>query len=160
MEDTLGLKAFYEKNKDQFQWTKDRVRFKEYRCKNKESLEFIQQLIQAGRPLNEIDSIAQATIKEGDFRINESTFEKDASANISSLFNYKAGSTTPIREENGMYVLTYIVEFAKPGPKTYSEAKSECISKYQTELEKNWLESLEKKYPYTLDEKVFQKLFK
>ncbi len=160
MEDTVGLKAFYEKNKDQFQWTKERVKFKEYRCKNKESLEFIQNLIHSGKPINEIDSLAQATIKEGDFRMNESVFEKDASANIANLFQYKAGSTTPIREENGIFVLTYIVEFAKPGPKTYSEAKSECISKYQTELEKNWLDSLEKKYPYTLDEKVFQKLFK
>ncbi|GIV43832.1 MAG: peptidyl-prolyl cis-trans isomerase [Bacteroidia bacterium] len=160
MEDTVGLKAFYEKNKDQFQWTKERVKFKEYRCKNKESLEFIENLIHSGKPINEIDSIAQATIKEGDFRMNESVFEKDASANIASLFQYKAGSTTPIREENGVFVLTYIVEFAQPGPKTYSEAKSECISKYQTELEKNWLDSLEKKYPYTLDEKVFQKLFK
>lgn len=160
MEDTVGLKAFYEKNKDQFRWTKERVKFKEYRCKNKESLTFIENLIQSGKSIQEMDSIAKATIKEGDFRINESVFEKDASANITSLFNYKAGSTMPIRDENGMYVLTYIIEFAQPGTKTFSEAKSECISKYQNELEKNWLDSLEKKYPYTLDEKVFKKLFK
>ncbi len=160
MEDTIGLKAFYDKNKEQFQWTKERVKFKEYRCKNKESLEFIENLIKSGKKIQEVDSLAQTTIKEGDFRINESTFEKDASPNISALFNYQAGSTTPIREENGIYVLTYIVEFANPGPKSFAEAKSECISKYQSELEKNWLDSLEKKYPYTLNEKVFKKLFK
>lgn len=160
MEDTVGLKAFYEKNKNQFQWQKDRVKFKEYRCKNKESLEFVENLLKTGKPVQEVDSVAQATIKEGDFRINESVFEKDASAFINSLFQYKEGSTTPIRDESGVYVLTYILEFAKPGPKSFSEAKSECISKYQNELEKNWLDSLEKKYPYQLDEKVFQKLFK
>lgn len=160
MEDTVGLKAFYEKNKNQFQWQKDRVKFKEYRCKKKESLEFVESLIQSGKNIQEVDSIAQAAIKEGDFKINESVFEKDASAYINSLFSYKPGTTTPIREENGIYVLTYIIEFAKPGPKSFAEAKSECISKYQTELEKNWLESLEKKYPYTLNEKVLKKLFK
>ncbi len=160
IEDTVGLKAFYEKNKEQFQWTKERVKFKEYRCKSKEALEFVESLIQSGKPISEVDSISQASIKEGDFRMNESVFERDASANINSLFNYRPRTTTPIRDENGVYVLTYIIEFNKPGPKTFNEAKSECISKYQNELEKNWLESLEKKYPYTIEEKVFKKLFK
>jgi peptidyl-prolyl cis-trans isomerase SurA len=45
-------------------------------------------------------------------------------------------------------------------PRNYSEAKGLVISDYQTELEKQWVAELKKKYPVKVDEKVFQQISK
>jgi peptidyl-prolyl cis-trans isomerase SurA len=41
-----------------------------------------------------------------------------------------------------------------PGALSFEDARASVISEYQNELEKNWLESLRKKYPVKVNDKT------
>ena len=47
-----------------------------------------------------------------------------------------------------------------PQPKTLEEARGYIIADYQDQLEKEWVASLQKKYPVKVDEAVFVTLVK
>jgi peptidyl-prolyl cis-trans isomerase SurA len=47
-----------------------------------------------------------------------------------------------------------------PTPKTLDEARGYVIADYQDQLEKEWVESLQKKYPVTVNEDVLMSLVK
>jgi peptidyl-prolyl cis-trans isomerase SurA len=55
-------------------------------------------------------------------------------------------------------VIVNIIELRGPEPKTLGEARGLVTSDYQTELEGKWVESLRKKYPVKIDEKVLNQV--
>ena len=55
-------------------------------------------------------------------------------------------------------VIVNIIEVRQPEPKTLREAKGVVTSDYQLELEEKWMESLHRKYPVVIDEKVLEKV--
>jgi parvulin-like peptidyl-prolyl isomerase len=88
------------------------------------------------------------------------TFEKGKNEAAVNIFVMNVGDRSAIVKDNEFYKI-YIVEKKYPaGIKPFEKAKSECITKYQDNLEKTWLQALEKKYPVKIDEKVFANLYK
>ncbi|HEY4798156.1 MAG TPA: hypothetical protein VII99_03665, partial [Bacteroidia bacterium] len=55
-------------------------------------------------------------------------------------------------------VFANIRKIVKPTPKSYVEARGLVTSEYQTWLEKDWIETLKKKYPVSIDKKVFDSI--
>ena len=55
-------------------------------------------------------------------------------------------------------VFANVKKIVKPTPKSYSEARGLVTSEYQTFLEKDWIDSLKKKYAVTVDRKVFDSI--
>jgi peptidyl-prolyl cis-trans isomerase SurA len=51
------------------------------------------------------------------------------------------------------YYLVEVARLVEPGTKAFNEARSQVISDYQTELEKQWVSSLKKKYAHKIDSK-------
>ena len=51
-----------------------------------------------------------------------------------------------------------VKKIMKPTSKTYSESRGLVTSEYQTFLEKDWIDSLKKKYPVSVDKKVFDSI--
>jgi len=70
--------------------------------------------------------------------------------------------TNPIKNKTDDSVsFAYILKtYPTNVPRNYSEAKGLVINDYQTELEKQWVAELKKKYPVKVDEKVFQQIAK
>jgi peptidyl-prolyl cis-trans isomerase SurA len=55
----------------------------------------------------------------------------------------------------------YIIRnYNKIEPRGFADARGLVINDYQTELEKNWVEQLKKKYPVVVNEKVLDELIK
>ncbi|MDQ3277772.1 MAG: peptidylprolyl isomerase, partial [Bacteroidota bacterium] len=53
----------------------------------------------------------------------------------------------------------YIVKLhPKPEPRSFADAKGLVIGDYQTELEKQWVETLKKKYPVSVNENVWREV--
>lgn len=74
--------------------------------------------------------------------------------------NFTDGLTTaPVKNNDGSYTFAYIFKvYNEPGQRSFDEAKGLVINDYQNILEKQWLESLRKKYPVKVNEAVFNGL--
>ncbi|HEV7333379.1 MAG TPA: peptidylprolyl isomerase [Flavisolibacter sp.] len=56
-------------------------------------------------------------------------------------------------------MFAYILKlYSDPEPRSFEQAKGLVINDYQTKLEKEWIEKLKKKYPVSVDEKVWNEV--
>lgn len=156
VEDTNGLKNFYENNKNKFQ-AGERVRIKEYRGRDKEAMESLDSLMKTGASL----AIADTMIKTQKWAIRTSkyTFDK-TSPSGAKYYTHPKGHRFPLVGDGNTFNIQIIEEFLQPGIKNYEEAKSEAITQYQNYLEEQWLNELANKYPCTVNEKILLRLYK
>jgi len=70
--------------------------------------------------------------------------------------------TTPlVNKADNTASFAYIIRnYNKTEPRSFADARGLVINDYQTELEKNWLEQLKKKYPVVVNEKVLDQLIR
>ena len=159
VEDTTGLEAFYDANKEMFK-ADQMVDVKEYRSDDKGAIEKVVELLKQDTPATdiEIDSIinAESSLK---LRITNQTFEKGKSDVDEVIFSKAEGEKTGILNDGGFYKLMIVEKSYPAGVKPFEKAKSECITKYQDHLEATWLKELEAKYPVKINEEQFGKLF-
>jgi peptidyl-prolyl cis-trans isomerase SurA len=157
VEDTTGLRNYYEANQDSFRADK-MVDLKEYRTDDESAIREVDKLLSQRMTDVQIDSLInlESALK---LRITSQTHEKGKSELDPSLFEKPAGFRTPVREKDGFFRIFVIEKTYPPGIKPFDKAKSESITRYQDYLEREWLKELEKKYPVKVDEKVFNSLF-
>ncbi len=156
IEDTAGLEAFYNANKEKFT-APDRVRAVEYRSNDENVLRRIDSLLNLKTAYNAIDSIVRA--QKWGARITTAVHEK-GSTYFGKFSETKTGGKTPILPEGKAWVLMSVKEFLPAGVKSFDDAKSEAITLFQNKLEDDWNKELERKYPFTLNEKALKTLFK
>jgi peptidyl-prolyl cis-trans isomerase SurA len=157
VEDTTGLKAFYQKNQDMFK-AGDRYKIKEFRTQDSATIAEINQWVKEAKPLSFIDT--SIVNQKKPVRTNIVYIEKNSNE-IAKLFEGKtAGYAAPQIKEAGYFLIRYLVDILPAGNKSFEEARAEAISKYQEELERNWLEDLEKQYPVKIEEEILNKLYK
>ena len=75
----------------------------------------------------------------------------------------KAGTITPllINKTDQSTSFAYVIRLRnKTGARSFEEAKGMVINDYQSELEKNWIASLKKKYPVRMNEKLIEEMVK
>lgn len=156
VEDSTGLRKFYDKNKSKYT-APERVVVIEYRSSVQESMQRLDSLMKSGVAPAVVDSVLSQEL----FMVRRSSqvLPKDHKR-AAALYQLKEGERTPLAEENKSYVIYQVDRFRAAGIKDFEEARSEAITDYQAELEKRWIEDLAKKYKYTLDEKVFARLFR
>lgn len=158
VEDTTGLKAFYEANKDSFQ-ADARLDVREFRSSNKESLEKAIEMLRKGATEQELDSVLNAE-NPLNLRITSMTYEKGQGLIDEELFDKKEAYISDVIENGNFFRAVKITGKRPAGIRSFDEAKSAAITLYQNHLEKTWLEELAKKYPVKINEKTFRKLFK
>lgn len=90
-------------------------------------------------------------------QIKESKFQKGDDAVIDAV-EWKLGKTETVK--NNRFYLVDIKEILEPNAKTLEESKGLVISDYQNFLEKEWVESLKKKYAVVINDIELQKLIK
>jgi peptidyl-prolyl cis-trans isomerase SurA len=156
VEDTNGLKAYYEKHKAEYP-IGERVKIREYRSPMKEMLVKIDSMFNANTPAKVRDSIIADELFA--VKTTRNVFLK-TDTKSAKFYDKQKGYHSPIESEGEVFYIQYVEDFLPAGVKTFDEAKSEMITKFQTELEKEWEQELEKKYPYKLEEKVLVNLFK
>ncbi|MCS7085703.1 MAG: peptidylprolyl isomerase, partial [Bacteroidia bacterium] len=156
IEDTVGLEAFYQANKEKFV-APERVRAVEYRSNDEKILRRVDSLLNKNLSHRAVDSIVKAE-KYG-VRVTVSVHEK-GSPYYGKFSAPSPGGKTPVLPEGKGYVLMSVKEFLPAGVKSFEDAKSEAITLYQNKLEEDWNKELEAKYPFTLNEKALKTLFK
>lgn len=160
VEDTTGLKNFYEKNKDAFK-ANDMVDVREFRSNNEDVIKDAQNLLNEGNSAKVVDSTLNAVNSALKIRVTSQTFEKGKNdTNTAFLFDKEVGYRSEIVKDGDFFKIFIIEKKYPAGIKPFDKAKSECITKYQEYLEKTWLKELETKYPVKISEKVLTNLYK
>lgn len=155
MQDTLGLKAFYETVKTKFMHPQ-RVEASIVTVKAAD-LKGMQ------KQLKKLDVAGvqklKANAKNKDNTIETGMYEKGSNPIIDKV-SWKEGIATPITNADGTVTLVKIHRVMAPMPKRLDEARGYVIADYQTELEKQWITELRTKYPVKVNEPVLRSLYK
>ncbi|MDR1155942.1 MAG: peptidyl-prolyl cis-trans isomerase [Bacteroidales bacterium] len=158
-QDSTGLTAFYKKNARFYKWGK-RMDATIYYCSGAKVAERLHRTV---KNRNE----GSGRLPDGLFTFfcDEATpcldtvrrvLPKGANT-IADRVKWKKGCSK-ILDWNGKFVFLDIHTLLRPARKTFKEARGEALSGYQDELESKWVERLKKKYPVTIDEKVWTDL--
>ena len=154
VEDTTGLKEYYELHKNEYMWP-DRVDAKIFTSPNKKTIKAAYKLVKKGKIghdsiVNYLNRESQLNIKfeNGRFVENKKEVIKD--------FSWAIGLNKPqlIDELGGKYSFVIIDEKLPSQVKELKEAKGLITAAYQDYLEAAWLDSLRKKYPIQINKDI------
>lgn len=155
--DSAALLKLYEKNKAAYNWaaSADAIVFF---CSDQSTAQALHEKIKknAAEWKKEVALVAEKVVADS------SRYEW---AQLPGLHKTvpKVGMTTPvsINTTDNTASFTYIVTVhSQPSPRSFAEAKILVINDYQTVLEDEWIKALKKKYPVTIDEKVWKSIAK
>lgn len=155
-EDTSGLEAFFEMNRDNYQW-KERLATKLYICSNKKAAKKVGKMLKKGKGEVEI----QRVVNEKDalaVKVTYKVFERGDDEQIDKL-NWSEGLHKIKDEANGNTVYVQVDSTMAPGRKELKETLGPVTSDYQNYLEDQWIETLKVKYPVEIYDGALEKLF-
>lgn len=150
VKDTAGLKAFYEKNKENYKWD-ERADVTIYTAANEEIAKNVRKMLKKGKNEKEI---MEAVNKSSQLNLQTESrlFNKGENAIVDA--NWNPGTSADKKLENGKISFVVVHKLLKPEPKTLAEAKGLVTADYQAHLEKEWLEELRKKYAVKVNREV------
>lgn len=154
--DSLGLEAFYQKNKDNYKWNQridaivassvkpEFVEKAQKFFKKKKSVDYIK------KQLNK-DAVVNIMIDQGYFEQGSSRLPKD----------YKLSKgVSDIYKEGDYYYVILGQKILPSSTKSLEEARGRVVSDYQQYLEEHWLDSLKKEFAFKINNSVFEKVKK
>lgn len=157
--DSVGLNAFYEKNKNKYQWQPMFIG-NVYQSSSKELMNLLHAKIASGltpdKAYEELvaspEYTSQVFLERGKFEFNK--FKTEPA-------NFIANKPTPVFLNGDVYTLVVPNEVRQtPSVKTLEEARGFVVADYQSYLEHEWNASLKKKYPLIVNDKVLTSISK
>lgn len=159
--DTIGLQAYFEKNKQKYMWTTDVVKANIYKANNEDNARKIVKELNTS-PRKKPEDIINTVNADG--AQNNANFEtgKYDKSRFPANAKFEAGKYLPyFKNEDGSYTIAEILEtYDTPQQKSLSEARGYVISDYQEYLEKTWISDLEAKYPVVVNEATLKTMVK
>ncbi|HYK54961.1 MAG TPA: hypothetical protein VEV15_00655, partial [Flavisolibacter sp.] len=155
--DSAALLAYYQKNKTKYNWTRsaDAVIF--YAIDEATARSFIEDLKKSPAHWQQLVNDMSEKIAA-----DSSRFELTQIPNPTKLVWKEGTVTAPLgNKADNTASFAYIVKYyPQSEPRSFADAKGLVITDYQNELEKTWLEELNKKYPVQVNEKALAELKK
>jgi peptidyl-prolyl cis-trans isomerase SurA len=156
--DTIGLQNFYSSNISKYQW-KTRIDATIYECQTNDIALRVIKMLKSNDTINSKHIIEKINLtSELNLKVKMNKYEVEDLPYLTNL-NLKKGITSVIPYNGKFYVLK-ISEIIQPTPKSLKEAKGLIVSDYQNFLEKNWLDELNKKYSFRINEEIIYNLNK
>lgn len=158
-QDTVGLKAFHEKNKANYMWG-ERAEVSVYTVKAgmEDKIDALRKAAETGDPAS---VKAKFMSDEANFAYETKTFEKGKNKNMKDM-DWKVGamSESNVNPRNKATSFIKIEKLLPPAQKTLKDARGYVIADYQDFLEKEWLMELNEKYSVKIEDKVFESMIK
>lgn len=155
VQDTAGLEAFYNKNKDNYMW-KDRANAEIYVCSSVKTASQVAKMLKKGNDRSAV--LAQANKKDPLAVKSEAGLFENGKNEYLNLAEWKTGIQQ--MEKQGKQVVIRISELRASEPKKMSEALGLITSDYQNALEKQWLDQLREKFPVVINPMAIPELMK
>lgn len=154
--DTASLRALYETNKAQYVWKQsaDAIVFF---CSDEATAKAVQDHLAK----NNFDWKKAVEVHSEKVVADSSRFEWEQLPNLNNNLPREGMLTAPLINPNDNTAsFAYILKvYTRPTPRNYDEAKGLVINDYQELIEKQWTDSLKKKYPVKVNESVLKTLF-
>ncbi len=154
-EDSTGLLAFYEKNREEYQWG-ERATVSAYTIDTKTDVDVNSVVTFAGSHGPE-----EVIKKFGEERVQVATddYELDRLEEM-ELLQPTVGSTSMLKNDLRKGVATFyrVDALLPPAPKQLDEARGYVIADYQDELERQWVERLRGEYDVKVNKRVLNKI--
>lgn len=160
IQDTTGLKAFYELNKNNYLWDQ-RLDASIYTCKDAAVAATARKLaknVLKGK-MSETDLLAKINADSVSvLSIEHKLYLRGDNKTIDSVAWVKGiTDNKPLKDKVVFVVVHSVIE---PQPKTLKEARGLITADYQNFLEKAWIAELRQKYPFSVNQDVFEGLLK
>ncbi len=153
VKDTTGLRNYYDGNKTKYMWA-ERADATIYSCKDAATAKKLRKMLKQGKD----EKTILATLNK-DSQLNvtaeHKTWNKGENAMVDA--NWKAGVSAD-QAKDGRVVIVSTATIIPPTPKSLQEARGVITSDYQSQLEKEWVESLKKKYPVVINRDVLKQV--
>ena len=152
VKDSAGLADFYAKNKSNYMWPQ-RVDAAVYTCANAEVAKQVREILKKSPDIDD-DSLMKIINKESqlNLQVKSGKFAKGDNETVDGI-KWEKGMTKDI-DKGTQVVFVDVKEVLPAQPKTLEEAKGLITADYQSYLEKEWIDSLRKKYPVTVHDDV------
>lgn len=151
--DTAGLKAFYNVNKNNYQW-KERLNYYKVSFENETDAMYFDKLL-AKKSWDK--ALMKIEKKEIVYVVTEEKKEKE---NIEIVNLPWKENARLIDEEDNNYVVYFVKDVLPPTVKVLEETRGYVISDYQNQLEKEWIQELKGKYVVNINDAVFKSLIR
>ena len=157
VKDTSGLRAFFNANRQNYMWPK-RIDATIYECLNEGIAKEVKMML-ANDTINSKHVIEKINKEsELNLKVKMNKFDPETTAVLKGR-ELNVGVTEPFGFEGKFYVVK--VQAVLPVmKKELNESKGNVTSDYQNTLEKDWIESLQKKYKVKINKKVLYNLGK
>lgn len=152
--DSLGLEAFYAKNKSKYQWD-ERVEVLIASSADEAMVKKAQRMMENGTSEDDIKKALNSD-KEQNIIFTSGTYPTN-DGKLPSNFDAKEGMS-PIYKHNEAFHVIDVKALLPAGPKTLEEAKGSVINDFQAELEANWISDLHKRYKVNVNKKALKAL--
>ena len=155
VEDTAGLNAYYERNKNNYMWN-ERVKAIVVTSNDKDNVEEITTLLSGDVAIDSVRTYFKNNEVQASARA--SFYQKGDNINVDAM-EWKEGALKVVESTvDNTTLIMKIVEVRPAEPKSFKEARGLVTSAYQTELERLWLQQLKEKYPVKVNQKVLEKV--
>ncbi len=151
VKDSVGSKEFYDKNKSNYMY-EERADATVYSCTDEKVAKQVRDLMKKKKSEREITDIVNKD-SQLNLQTESKVFTKGENEFVDK--NWNPGTSADIKSEKDKKTIIVVTnKLMAPSPKSYSDAKGMVTADYQTYLEKDWIASLKKKYPVTIDKAV------
>ena len=151
VKDTVGAKDFYEKNKNNYLW-EERAEATVYTTADEKVAKQVRGLLKKKKTNKEIQDLVNKD-SQLNLGIESRVFNKGENEFVDK--NWNPGTSADIVDsKNKKIVIVVVDKLLAPTPKSYQDSKGLVTADYQTYLEKEWINSLKKKYAVTIDKTV------
>jgi peptidyl-prolyl cis-trans isomerase SurA len=155
VEDTLGLKGYYDANKNNYMWG-ERADVTIFKFANKEVAERFRKYMKKNAKNNPTnDQILKEMNKTSqlDLQIEEGIYSKKDNETVDKV-SWVAGTMSADIDAEKSIIIVRVNKVLAPSPKSIAEARGLITADYQNYLEKEWIGMLRKKYTVTVDKAV------
>ena len=148
--DTLGLEAYYNKNKSKYLW-EDRVEVVMASSANEKNMKKVLKMMKRGKSEEEINKALNIGDKQNVI-FTKGTYKIDDPI-LPSNFKVKKGVSKAYKHNEAFHVID-VKSVLPAGIKTFEEAKGNVINDYQAEIEANWINNLHKRFKIEVNQEA------
>ncbi|HOH93698.1 MAG TPA: peptidylprolyl isomerase [Bacteroidales bacterium] len=159
MQDTAGLKAYYETIKNKY-LTDEKAKIGIFKTNDAKIAQKVQKTLQKNIQKSQLNPnliLSKINKKNNVVSYDSMIIETKKLADIGLE---KTVNAILSKENNNSYEIYWLQSIIAPQPKSLDEVRGLVISEYQTYLEKQWINELRNRYHWQVNDEVLKSLYK